>query len=1131
MALTRPTISWEAIITESAPHTTLHNYTCRVTINNPNDPGYGQLAVGYYLVDNAGYIFEIKEINYGSDSEVVRVYNLLEVEATGPYNLKIGYIYSSLYQAAIVAQAKLNRLDESAEDFIRSLGVNPGYIDGVVFNPDYVEGSNSELEQEGAVHWNSIYNTLDLHTGYGSILQVGQEIHIKVYNDTGAEISDGTAVYPTGSYNGIPTIGKAITDTHETVAADYGITTSTIANNDYGFVTWFGKVRGIDTSSLVLGAPAYISSTVAGELTATRPSFPSYAIQIGIVFKVDPTEGEIFVTSRDDIYNTLQNFWNGVFRESFDFLVTSNGTTITGSLSPSNGHDDMTMIFSDGFTMLDTNPAATITLTPGTSTVPQINYVYIPKSTKVLTVSTSDWTTEEHIKVATILLRDAATTQTDGALRNQNWNDHIQDTTTNQGHLSHIGQRIRALQAEWDTGAEASLTGTPTNLYVSNTSGKVYQMHLQTFPALDMATGDDIHIVNDSVSPYRTTTNLNDITDDSEGNTLNNKWFSLVIWGVANKTGESSHIMCNLPSGSYLTEVDAVNDVEGYSNYTIPKVFKGTGFLIARFTIRKQSANFTYNSGVGYQDLRGFIPNSTAGSGAGSSGITTFTGLTDTPSSYTSNANKLVAVNATETALEFIKDIKLDSITEFTLDAGVIVENVTLKDGGITLGTGATVDTIETTLTNDDTHLPTSGAVWDSIQQSALGFINGSGDTNRIAVFSDSNTLTSYSNFQYTTSQFLVSTVNVSIDSTGTFEVSTSGNVIFSLDSNNYICKLGDVDGGDGGNFLYIESAAGNEAFQYYDGASYKDIYHEGNLVAFTATTSGLVPNPGGSTGRFLKDDGTWASASGVTLGSDNQIPIMNSAGTDFEYTDLRFHTKGLNIGTYTSQYSTAPYIILGNSATSTITFIADATNRAEIAYANVTDTLSLRTVASGTAYNNNLVVKAGKVGIQESNPSYTLDVDGTGRFTSTLYLGTTTPPVTDTGSLNALVYDPSTGEIKQRAITGGGGVDWGTATNKYIVLGSASGDIESSSNLSWISSVLSVNGELNLLGTLNHDGTYVGFFGATPVVQQSTLNTTGQSASATYDTNTRDLIDANRDAIDAIWTALNNLGLIYSPA
>jgi hypothetical protein len=34
----------------------------------------------------------------------------------------------------------------------------------------------------------------------------------------------------------------------------------------------------------------------------------------------------------------------------------------------------------------------------------------------------------------------------------------------------------------------------------------------------------------------------------------------------------------------------------------------------------------------------------------------------------------------------------------------------------------------------------------------------------------------------------------------------------------------------------------------------------------FTATTRGAVPNPGGSSGRFLKDDATWAAVSGSGL-------------------------------------------------------------------------------------------------------------------------------------------------------------------------------------------------------------------------------------------------------------------------
>ena len=97
--------------------------------------------------------------------------------------------------------------------------------------------------------------------------------------------------------------------------------------------------------------------------------------------------------------------------------------------------------------------------------------------------------------------------------------------------------------------------------------------------------------------------------------------------------------MINLPSGFYTTEAGAQNDVTGYSNYVVPKELKGVGFLIGRFTMQRGAVNIVYNGGDSYQDLRGFIPNSTAGSGAGGSGITTFLGLTDTPASHVAAIN------------------------------------------------------------------------------------------------------------------------------------------------------------------------------------------------------------------------------------------------------------------------------------------------------------------------------------------------------------------------------------------------------------------------------------------------------------------------------------------------------------
>lgn len=582
---------------------------------------------------------------------------------------------------------------------------------------------------EGTVYWNGTEYTLDIITGLGPVLQVNQETVIVVYNDTAFQIDDGKVVHPVpGSTNGFPHIEKAIANTHEGIAKDIWFTTMDIPAGQIGFALVFGKARGLNTFGDSISA-IWVSETVAGEYTQTEPRFPNYSILVGAVLVADASDGVIGVSPEGNEKDTVVNFWNGIFRETFDFRISSNGTIVTGSLEPSNGHDDMTLMFSDGFTILDTSPAATITLTSGSITIPQTNYVYIPKSTKVLTVSTSGWPTPtEYIKVAQVSLRTAAATQLDGALRNQNINDAIEDTNTFQGHLSHMTERMRQMAASWDSGVEGSVVINAGVVSVKNTSGLVYQMHRQTFPIFDMiqysidsvsqgsktftisgdgdlsstfpdgrlikvndstgndgiytinstnwsdpdfiitvvesipsavadgTIGDDIHVVNDFTTPYVNVVDLADITTDASGGSLNNTSFSIVVWGVSNKLGEPSHLMANMPTGTFSKNSpdDAVEDATNQSVYTIPKDFQGVGFLIVRFTFVNTAGVWSlYDT----EDLRGKTPNTAAGGGGGGAGVTTFLGLTDTPSAYTSQAKKATIVNSGETALEFISVI------------------------------------------------------------------------------------------------------------------------------------------------------------------------------------------------------------------------------------------------------------------------------------------------------------------------------------------------------------------------------------------------------------------------------------------------------------------------------------------
>lgn len=315
-----------------------------------------------------------------------------------------------------------------------------------------------------------------------------------------------------------------------------------------------------------------------------------------------------------------RDFVNGTFKESFDATVASNGTTITMSLEQS-GTGDLTMQFSDGDTLLDCTPAKTLTLTPGTDAVPVGNYVYILQSDKTLQTNTA-WPSAEHIRVAFILCQSAITTQTRDPLINQNWNDHLKGTD-NQGHLSHITAKIRqSIGATYGSGVAFSFTAGPAaNIYLTTTSGVVDQMHSHTFPATEMPT-DDVHVVNqhaDDGGNYNTITDLASITDDSESVTLSNKYFNVVFFGVANKTGEEDHIMALLPSGGYTVQSDAENDVDNYTIYTIPSVFtreSGTAFYICE-ALFKWSGGLTNLETIGSTDLRGRNPDSIAGGGTG----------------------------------------------------------------------------------------------------------------------------------------------------------------------------------------------------------------------------------------------------------------------------------------------------------------------------------------------------------------------------------------------------------------------------------------------------------------------------------------------------------------------------------
>ena len=70
---------------------------------------------------------------------------------------------------------------------------------------------------------------------------------------------------------------------------------------------------------------------------------------------------------------------------------------------------------------------------------------------------------------------------------------------------------------------------------------------------------------------------------------------------------------------------------------------------------------------------------------------------------------------------------------------------------GLKFAGATTVDTIETALTNDDTHLPTSGAVYDAITTGAGAAISGTPVDNQVAVWTNATTIEGTTNLTFDT--------------------------------------------------------------------------------------------------------------------------------------------------------------------------------------------------------------------------------------------------------------------------------------------------------------------------------------------------------------------------------------------
>lgn len=184
----------------------------------------------------------------------------------------------------------------------------------LVNSVDYLDFNLQQTGIAGAVGrlvWNDTDGTLDLGLKGGNVtLQIGQEMVQPVNNRTGTTLLDMEVVYVTGAQGNRMVVERALGNSDLTSAAVLGVVTEHILDNQTGFVTTEGMVRNVDTSAFAEGAVLYLSPTVAGAITSTKPVAPQHTVMIGYCVRSHASVGSIFVKVQngyelEELHNVL----------------------------------------------------------------------------------------------------------------------------------------------------------------------------------------------------------------------------------------------------------------------------------------------------------------------------------------------------------------------------------------------------------------------------------------------------------------------------------------------------------------------------------------------------------------------------------------------------------------------------------------------------------------------------------------------------------------------------------------------------------------------------------------------------------------------------------------------------------
>lgn len=146
-----------------------------------------------------------------------------------------------------------------------------------------------------------VTNTSGNHTIYSTLNTVNESYSLvtTVFNRDGSPLPKFTVVYISGGQGDLPIVTPALANGEPKSSKTFGITQEQIPAMSSGHVVVYGNIYGLDTDQFNPNAPhgdingqvLYLSPTVSGGLTLTKPYAPDHMVSVGTVIRTHQNEG------------------------------------------------------------------------------------------------------------------------------------------------------------------------------------------------------------------------------------------------------------------------------------------------------------------------------------------------------------------------------------------------------------------------------------------------------------------------------------------------------------------------------------------------------------------------------------------------------------------------------------------------------------------------------------------------------------------------------------------------------------------------------------------------------------------------------------------------------------------------